>query len=293
MSREELRPCHRRTLLHSPGFRRGARRHRTVAIAHFWTGRCYRRMGHYDDALKYTERGETLALACGYPQMAAIMQATRSWLAFQKGKLHEAMGLLRRAEEALNQTDDFLNRGNIQSAYGRIARRQGQYERARQCFERAIAEYRTGGHGELQLARTLLNLAFVERLLALQAQRDSIWWLLPGAAGQRDPPVSHPPGADSAQQIELLRNQARGHLEEAFTIYHQRGNQHGIAGVHINRGYLHLDAGDLEARHPRLPRLYPRQRKIRLHRDGARPHSTMHRRECRHRRAGRRPGAPP
>ena len=52
-----------------------------IAIAHFWTGRCYRRMGHYDDALKYTERGETLALACGYPQMAAIMQATRSWLA--------------------------------------------------------------------------------------------------------------------------------------------------------------------------------------------------------------------
>ena len=70
------------------------------------------------------------------------------------------------AEEALNRTDDFLSRGNIQSAYGRIARRQGKYDRAVECFERAIAEYRLAGGGQLQLARALQNLAFVQRLLA-------------------------------------------------------------------------------------------------------------------------------
>ena len=58
-----------------------------LAIANFWAGRCLRKMGHYDDALRYTARGEEFALACGYAQMAAIMQMTRSWLAFQKGKL--------------------------------------------------------------------------------------------------------------------------------------------------------------------------------------------------------------
>lgn len=212
-----------------------------LAIANFWTGRCYRKMGRYDDAQKYTERGEALASACGYPQMAAIMQATRSWLAFQKGKLHEAMSLLARAEQALDQTDDFLNRGNIQSAYGRIARRQGKYARARECFERAIVEYRTGGHSDLQLARTLMNLSFVERLLALQTQRD-----LDLAAASRRGALAASVGREQRQEIEQLRMQARGHLEEAFAIYHQRDNQRGIAGVHINRGYLHLDAGDLE-----------------------------------------------
>ena len=36
------------------------------AIANFWTARCLRKTGRYDDALKYTEQGEALALACGY-----------------------------------------------------------------------------------------------------------------------------------------------------------------------------------------------------------------------------------
>jgi tetratricopeptide (TPR) repeat protein len=104
------------------------------AIANFWIGRCLRRTGRYDDALNYITRGEALALACGYTQMAAIMQATRSWLAFQKGRLHEAVTLLGPAEDALRHTSDFLSRGNVQSAYGRIARRQGHFERALEYF---------------------------------------------------------------------------------------------------------------------------------------------------------------
>ena len=97
-----------------------------MAIANFWIGRCRRKAGQYDAALRHTERAENLALEQGYTPMAAIMQATLSWLAFQRGKLDDAVAILRRAEEALNRTDDFLNRGNIQSAYGRIARRQGK-----------------------------------------------------------------------------------------------------------------------------------------------------------------------
>lgn len=143
-----------------------------LAIANFWAGRCMRRMGRYDEALPYILRGEELALSCGYPQMAAITQVTQSWLAFQNGRLTDALVILRRAEEALSQTDDFLNRGNIQSAYGRIARRQGQYDCAMESFERALTEYRAGGGGQLQMARTLQNLAFVKRLCALRLQKE-------------------------------------------------------------------------------------------------------------------------
>jgi tetratricopeptide (TPR) repeat protein len=66
-----------------------------LAIANFWAGRCFRRMGRYSEALKYTERGEALALSRGYAEMAALTRMTRSWLAFQKGKLQEANDLLR------------------------------------------------------------------------------------------------------------------------------------------------------------------------------------------------------
>jgi tetratricopeptide (TPR) repeat protein len=217
-----------------------------LAIANFWTGRCHRKAGQYDEALRYTEHGELLALAQGYVQMAAIMQATRSWLAFQKGKLDEALTILRRAEEALNRTDDFLSRGNIYSAYGRIARRQGKYERAVGAFEQAIAEYRTAGGGQLLLARALLNLAFVERLLALQSHKD-VDRMIASRRGSRE-------GAVEAQElakdrrlcIDEMRSRSRNHLAEAFEIYTRRQNHRGIAGVQINRGFLYLDAGDLE-----------------------------------------------
>ena len=127
-------------------------------------------MGRYDDALSYTVRGEELALGCGYAPAAAVMQLTRSWVSFQKNKLSEAVAILRKAEEAVSQSDDFLTRGNIQSAYGRIARRQGRYEQALEGFERAICEYRRARGAELQLARSLLNIGFVNRLIALDIQ---------------------------------------------------------------------------------------------------------------------------
>ena len=49
-----------------------------LAIANFWTGRCLRKTGRYDEALAYILRGEELALSQGYLQMAAITQASRA-----------------------------------------------------------------------------------------------------------------------------------------------------------------------------------------------------------------------
>jgi tetratricopeptide (TPR) repeat protein len=217
-----------------------------LAIANFWIGRCRRKAGQYDSALSYTERAEKLALGLGYTPMAAIMQATLSWLAFQRGRLDDAVAILRRAEDALNRTDDFLNRGNIQSAYARIARRQGRYQRAVPYFERAIAEYRTAGGGSTQLARALQNLAFVQRMLALHAHQE-LDRLAASRRGGREGAGEKPDLArEQRLAIDAMRAESRGHLQEAMEIYVRRASQHGMAGVHINRGFLYLDAGDLE-----------------------------------------------
>ncbi|HJT87102.1 MAG TPA: tetratricopeptide repeat protein, partial [Bryobacteraceae bacterium] len=215
------------------------------AVANFWIGRSLRRVGQYDDALNYIRRGEELALSCGYREMAAIMQAALSWLAFQKGRYHDALELLARAEEALSRTDDFLSRGNIQSAYGRILRRQGRYERALDYFERAIAEYRSSGGGQTQLARALRNRAFVKRQLALQTQKqfDSVSASRRSGRGDSEPAQR---SADQRLKIEEIRAAAAADLDEAMAIYARHHHHAGIAGVHINRAFLCLDSGDLE-----------------------------------------------
>jgi tetratricopeptide (TPR) repeat protein len=213
------------------------------AIANYWTGRCFRKRGRYDEALEYTGRGERLALSCGYTGMAAIIQVTLSWLAFQKGRLHEATAILRRAEEALAGGDDYTSRGNVQSAYGRIARRQGKYDVAIGRFECAIQEFRTGGGAPLQLARTLVNLAFVKRLVAVRAQKE-----LDTAAASRRGAGAGPgePAKEQRARIEQIRQEARACLAEAGGIYQHHQNHRGIAGVEITDGFLRLDSGDLE-----------------------------------------------
>jgi tetratricopeptide (TPR) repeat protein len=216
-----------------------------LAICNFWMGRCLRREGRYDDALAYTVKGKNLALETGHEQMAAAMQVLESWLAFQKGKLKEAAAILRRAESALGGTDDFVSLGNIYSAYGRIARRQGRYDEALGHFERSIAAYKRWDPHHLHLARSFVNIAFVKRLIALQVQR-AMDEEAARRRAQMSPERGAPPRAER-EKIERLRGEARAELAEALEIYAKHGNHRGIGSVHINSAFLHLDAGDLDA----------------------------------------------
>ena len=202
-----------------------------LAISNFWAARCLRRTGRYDDALSYAVRGREIALSRGFEPMAAIMQVLESWLAFQKGRLKEAASLLQQAETVLRETDDYVSRGNIQSAYGRIARRQGQYAQALHHFECSIAEYGRRDPRHLNVARSLVNIAFVERLAAL---RDAVERTTPDTRARR-------------AQVESLRISARRHLAEALEIYAAHQHHRGIGSVSINSGLLHLDSGDLES----------------------------------------------
>jgi tetratricopeptide (TPR) repeat protein len=216
-----------------------------LAISNFWTARCLRRSGRYDDALGFAIKGKRVALDSGYAPMAAIVQVLESWLAFQKGKLNEAQRLLQEAESALRDTDDFVTRGNIQSAYGRIARRQARYEPALEYFNCALAEYQGRDPHHLHLARSLVNIAVVERLIALREQKeiDRVAARRRADSGEKTMEVSRAARAD----IERLRVAARAHLGDALEIYTTHGQHRGIGTVYINSGLLHLDGGDLES----------------------------------------------
>ena len=218
-----------------------------VAICCFDIGRCQRRAGRYDIALQNTLRGKDLAQELGHPKMAAVMQVLESWLIFQTGKPHEAARVLKGAETALLDTDDYVSRGNVQSAYGRIARRQGKYNQALQRFTSAIEEYKKRNAKHRNLARSLANIAFVKRLLALQLRQN-----IDKAVRQRD--KARNGGSDSSvsyalqqrARYEKLHQEALEHLAEAEEIYGQYNDHRGLGTVCLNRGLIYLDSGDLD-----------------------------------------------
>ncbi|HWC98641.1 MAG TPA: hypothetical protein VG456_17900 [Candidatus Sulfopaludibacter sp.] len=202
-------------------------------------------MGRYDDALSYVVKGREIALSRGYGPMAAIMQVLESWLAFQKGRLKDASGLLQQADAVLRGTDDFVSRGNIQSAYGRIARRQGHYEQALHFFDCSLAEYARRDPRHLNVARSLVNIAFVERLAALRCQSE-----IDRESARRRKDAAESGAEDTRSrraQVEQRRTAARARLREALEIYASHQHHRGVGSVSINSGLLHLDSGDLES----------------------------------------------
>jgi tetratricopeptide (TPR) repeat protein len=224
-----------------------------VAIACFWIGRTLRKEGRYDDALTYTERGRDLALQLGFAPMAAIMRLLESWLYFQKGRPAEARRILHEAQGALEATDDSVSAGNVHSAYGRIARREGRYERALEHFAASIHEFQKRDPQHRLLARSLNNMAFVKRLianaLAEKMDREAARRRKPGGE-PRIAAAAHAPHSRDRERFAKLRHESFDHLAAAETIF-ERGSggvpdSRGLGNVHIDRGYLHMDSGQLD-----------------------------------------------
>lgn len=218
-----------------------------MSIAYYWKGRCLRMKGEYDQALEYAAKGKDLASRLGHETMAAVMRVLESWLCFQKGNLQQASRILQEVESTLRRTDDHLTLGNIYSSHGRIARRQGRYQRAAESFEAAIGEYRQRDPQHRNVARSLNNLASVKRLIAVELSRKMDEEILrrrkkagaaPSSAGRRQ--------HQSRLRVEQLRKQVMAALDEAAMIYAQYRYHHGLGSVRLNYGYLYLDGGDLE-----------------------------------------------
>jgi tetratricopeptide (TPR) repeat protein len=218
-----------------------------ISIANFWMGRCLRRQGRYNDALGYVAKARELALRMNYPKMAAVMRVLEAWIAFQEGEPGDAAKILHEAEVVLADTDDYLTRGNISSAYGRIARRLGNYDQALARFAQAIEEYGKRDPHSRNLARSFVNIAFVKRLVGLQL-RDKID---AEVARSRKRQAQKAPGGFVAktrgrEELRRLREEAFDHLTKAREIYDRYDDHRGKGNVYITYGYLYLDNGEVD-----------------------------------------------
>jgi tetratricopeptide (TPR) repeat protein len=215
-----------------------------VAIARFWKARCHRRKGEYDEALKHTATAWKLAHDLGFTKMAAVMRVMESWILFQKGHRRDATRVLEQAELVLRDTDDHITLGNIYSAHGRMIRRQGRYNDALKYFAKAIDHYQKLSLQHRNLARSLANVAYVQRLVAQQIAKQ-----IDAAAEERrrmKGSASEASGKKKRELYEQLRGEAFANLDEAEEIYRHHEHHHGIGSVYENRSLLYLDSGELD-----------------------------------------------
>ena len=218
-----------------------------VSVLNFWIGRCLRQAGRYQDALTYVIRARKLASDLNYPRMCAVMRVLEAWIAFEEDRPNEALAILRESEATLSDSDDYTVLGNIQSMYGRIARRQGRFQQALRHFEKAIELYQKRDLQHRNVARSLVNIAYIKRHMALHLRRRIDGSVEDKCKAVRNAAASaSPPSQQERDHFQTLHEQALAHLADAAETYGRLNDHRGIGGVHITRGYLYLDEGVLD-----------------------------------------------
>ena len=216
------------------------------ALAHFWKGRAHRKKGEYEIALRHITQAREMAQVNHDEIFTAVIQIQESWLLFQKGLSKEALQILDRAESVLKATDHYVALGNIESARGRIVRRTGEYSKALEHYSRAVEIYTRRDANHVNVARTLVNAAYVQRLLALQLRKR----IDTKAQAGRSQSIAVRPVAvrreNPIAKYQRLWQDAVDALTRAREIYSLHEHFDGIGKVLSNLGYLHLDRGDIE-----------------------------------------------
>ncbi len=198
-------------------------------LTNFWKGRAHRKLGDYEAAAGNFTAARHAAEQAGAAKLVAVTKIHESWLAFQSGKRQHALDLLTEAEVELLTTGHSLSLGNIESARGRFVRRSGDYAGALRHFEAAMKLYQIGCPEHPNMARALVNAAYVKRLTALELQ-------------PRDGQAS---GQVHARSLRLSRD-ALGLLEQAGRIYALHQHQSGTGSVLVNAAHIHLECGDID-----------------------------------------------
>lgn len=218
-----------------------------AALAHFWKGRAHRKKGEYETSLQHIVCARELAQNLHDETFTAAIQIQESWLLFQRGLSSDAQRLLAQSEAVLQETDHYVALGNIESARGRIVRRAGEYSAALEHFACAISIYARADVHHKNLARALVNAAYVRRLLALQLRRRIDRY----AESGRNRPAAARGGSSSVRdslrsRYQELSCKAIADLNRARQIYAIHRHSDGIGNVALNLGYLHLDGGDID-----------------------------------------------
>jgi tetratricopeptide (TPR) repeat protein len=200
-------------------------------LTNFWKGRAHRKRGDYHNAALHIQAARDSAEQLSNSTLIAVTKIHESWLVFQNGDIRRALQLLDEAEKELRPIGHALSLGNIESARGRFIRRSGRYQEAMDHFEKAIDFYKKDFSHHPNLARAMVNAAYVKRLMALDLRAGANRGLARGPLNSKYLKLTH-------EALELLK--------QAGEIYANHHHQGGTGAVLVNSGFLHLESGDIE-----------------------------------------------
>ncbi|HEY1680003.1 MAG TPA: hypothetical protein VGG04_19960 [Candidatus Sulfotelmatobacter sp.] len=157
------------------------------------------------------------------------------------------MQLLASSEGMLETTDHYIALGNIESARGRIIRRSGDYASALKHFAKAVRMYEKRDSRHVNLARCLVNSAYVRRILALEIRKRIDKRAQSGMHGKGRTTRAGIGERESLRaRYQRLCQEAAKNLRSAREIYEFHGDEDGLGNVVLNLGYLHLDRSAIE-----------------------------------------------
>jgi len=134
----------------------------------------------------------------------------------------------------------------------------------------AIEHFQTRSSRHRNLARSLVNIAYVQRLISAQISRQiDAETERRKKSGKGAAPSAPRPG--HWEQYEKIRAEAFANLDQAEEIYRYHQLHHGIGSACENRGLLYMDSGDLDAAAAQAAQAYELGREREgFHPDGAR-----------------------
>jgi tetratricopeptide (TPR) repeat protein len=212
-----------------------------LAIVNYWTARCERKKGQYEEALIDVRKARRVQGAHGHIQNEVPARMLESLILFENGDSKQALRGLRDAEVILSRSDDYATRGNIQSTYGRIFERELRFGQAIEHYVDAIEQFRKGEPKHVHVARTMVDMSFT-RIQMARRLRHSI----EAYPDQHNGDSQTPPRASFVKELSSLYVIIVKDLDYAAGIYASNPNARGIARVHLYRGYLYLDMGKLD-----------------------------------------------
>src|SRR5262249_1342890 len=128
--------------------------------------RAYARQGAYQQAMEYVNRAVHCALEANRAEWAAACNELKGWLLYRTNKYTEAIQILHDAKPTLLRASDHVAVANIDSSLSRIATRVGRYHEALRHCNAALEVYGQCDPRHRNVARTLVNMAHIKRLIA-------------------------------------------------------------------------------------------------------------------------------